>query len=93
MLHYLFHRFPVVLYHAGGILGSLLDFMLHVLSLSLLFELFLMYLLPTCSHVLLGIADLLLGLPLEIFGHPLHLLDQEIPMRLLTRLDPWQGGG
>ena len=86
MLHYLFHRFPVVLDHAGGALGSLLDFMLQVLSLSFLFELFLMKLLHAHSDILLGIPDLLLGLSLEILGHPLHLLGQEIPMRLLTRL-------
>ena len=86
MLYYFFHRFPVVLNHAGGILGALLDFMLHVLSLSFLFELFLVKLLSAYSDILLGIPDLLLCLPLKILGHPLHFLDEEIPMRLLTRL-------
>ena len=60
--------------------------MFHVLGLSLLLEFFFMHLFAAGADILFGISDLFLGLSLEILGHPLHLLDQEVPVSLLLLL-------
>ena len=79
---YFLYRLPILRDHFGGILRPLLNLMLHVLEFPLLLELLLLQLLLARPAVLLGIRRLLLGLPLEVFRHPLHLLYQEIPMGL-----------
>ena len=65
---------PVLLDHLGHILGPFLEFVLDVLLLSFLLEFAFVELLLAGPAVLLGIARLLLGLPLEVLRHPLHLL-------------------
>ena len=92
VFHNLFNTLPIVLDHAAHVLSPFLNLVLHVLSLSFLLELFLMHLLTARSCILFGIADLLLGLPLKILRHPLHLLDHEVPMIPLLLLRSLSSG-
>jgi hypothetical protein len=56
--------------------------MFDIFLFPLFFKLFLMQLLFARPAIFFGIADLFLSFSLEIFGHPFHLLNQEIPMSL-----------
>lgn len=86
VLDYLLDRAPELLDHFRHVDRLLADLVLHVLDVFLSLELLLLQLLLAGPDLLLGVAHLLLGLSLEVFGHPLHLLDQEVPVVLLTRL-------
>ena len=86
MLDDLFDRSPEEHDHLRHVVGFPLDFDFHVLELLLFLELALVQLLAAHADILLGVAALLLALPVEILLHPDHLLDQVFVMRLKWNL-------
>lgn len=82
VLDYLLYAFPELLDHLAHILGLPPQLNLLVLQLLLLFQFLLVQLLFALTGILLSVSHFLLGLPLKVFRHPLHLLHEKVPMTL-----------
>lgn len=85
MLHNLLALLPELLDQLVDKLSFSFELQLLLPTFLVFLHLFFLELLLACPHKFLAQITLVLALPLEIIGHPLHFLHKEGPVRLLLQ--------